>query len=498
MASETSIVFESLCYGIFEQRKPQDGPVTVSGRCSMGDISILISYDGAMFDPSAMNSDSLTPEKEILSAYGDKISFGYRAAHNRISISVRRSNVKMSVLYVLSILLSVIAYQLLSFFVSESGRAALQTNVTAPLVSLFFNAVLMIGAPLTFLSLIKNLTDTYILSERYSGTRKLWKSIALTSFVAVVCAIALSYLLIFVFKQAGAEFVAVAEVDMGTSVAGIISSLMPSDIFTPFQTVSPFPLIIIAMLITYAFCSVGRYFERLKEAVDVCYVLFSRLLSIVMYVLPLFTLIAMLDFLLIEDFYVVLSLVDLAFLLIICLNLFCVYFAVRLKLNGIHVRDFIKKIRPLLRENMKISSAIDAAPYNIRYIAKTFGIDRRKLKETVPILAQINLSGNCFMLTMISMIIIIFGGRLISPFDAFTIGFLVFFLSFGAPNQPGSCLIGIMIVLQSVHATQLVPLAIYSEAILGWLINLVNVADDVVIVVTEDAKSRRRKQSTTV
>ena len=491
-ASETAIVFEALCSSIFEQKKPEDGPVTVSGRSSMGDVSLVITYDGAMYDAESMSSAFLIPEQEILRAFADKIDYGYRLGHNRIVISVRRSHIRMTALYALAIILGIIAYQIIMFFMSDSGTEALKLNFTSPLVKLFSNAVLMVGAPVTFLSLLKNMTDTYILSEKNSKARQLQKATVVSSIFAVVCAIVLNYVIAFALSEEMTieDF---THLDLGMSPGEIISSLIPSDIFTPFQTFSPFPLLIVAVLVTYAFCSVGRQFDKLKSAVDVCYALFSRLLSIVMFALPFFTFIGTVDFLLRQDFSVVLGMIMLIALVVAGLCVFCLYYLIRIKINGISARSFIRNILPLLRENAKISSAIDAAPFNIRYIAKTFGIDRKKLKDSVPVLAQINLDGNCFLITLIALMIILLSATMIYPIDAFSIGFLVFFLSFGAPNQPGSCLIALIIILQYLNAPNLMPLAIFSEAVFGGLLNLVNVAGDVVAIVTDDAKERKNR-----
>ena len=60
------------------------------------------------------------------------------------------------------------------------------------------------------------------------------------------------------------------------------------------------------------------------------------------------------------------------------------------------------------------------------------------------------------------------------------IALLVFFLSLGAPNQPGSCLIGVLIILSYMNALELIPLAIFSELVFGSLQNLINVVGDIV------------------
>jgi Na+/H+-dicarboxylate symporter len=83
--------------------------------------------------------------------------------------------------------------------------------------------------------------------------------------------------------------------------------------------------------------------------------------------------------------------------------------------------------------------------------------------------------------------------------DALIIGALVFFLSLGAPNQPGSCLIGMLIILNYLNVPDLMPMAILCEVFFGGLLNLVNVTGDIVTVVCEEKdklkEELRRKRS---
>jgi Na+/H+-dicarboxylate symporter len=268
------------------------------------------------------------------------------------------------------------------------------------------------------------------------------------------------------------------------SFSEFITSLMPPSIFEPFVTISPLPLIILATLFTYAFCSVGKFFGTLKTAVDAGYVLCSRVLSVIMSTLPFFVFTAILDLLL---SYGVDGLINqLVLFLIVCISLvvMAAFYAVRLKAGGVKVIPFVKDMIPLIYENFRINSVIDAVPYNIRYCARTYKIDRKRLESFLPVLAQINLDGNCYMLTIITLTLIFGSGTNISAIWIAAIGALVLFLSLGAPNQPGSCIIGMVIIFNFLVAQELLPLAILAEVFFGGLLNIINVIGDIVTVAT--------------
>ena len=69
---------------------------------------------------------------------------------------------------------------------------------------------------------------------------------------------------------------------------------------------------------------------------------------------------------------------------------------------------------------------------------------------------------------------------------------LVLFLSLGAPNQPGSILIGTLIITMYLNSFDVVCFAIFSEAFLGIAQNLINVIGDIVMVVIDDHKKKAR------
>ena len=483
LVNETMLVFEALHHNLIEQ----EGEVkllTITGGASFGDVRITIEFEGSMFDPLDDHGEPFSPENRILRAYADKIGHSYYSGYNQISISVRRSYRRVMMSCFIAVMLGIAVFALLHLAAGEKYDAFLMQEIVFPLETVFTNAILMIGAPVTFMSLIKNLTDVYILSERDSGIRKIQYSTMSTSVIAVLLAVA-SAEVIRIVSLAGrlTEEMPVAG-NEEASFSEFITSLMPPSIFEPFVTISPMPLIILATLFTYAFCSVGKYFGTLKTAVDAGYVLCSRVLSVIMSTLPFFVFTAILDLLL---SYGVDGLINqLVLFLIVCISLvvMAAFYAVRLKAGGIKVIPFVKDMIPLIYENFRINSVIDAVPYNIRYCARTYKIDRKRLESFLPVLAQINLDGNCYMLTIITLTLIFGSGTNISAIWIAAIGALVLFLSLGAPNQPGSCIIGMVIIFNFLLVKELLPLAILAEVFFGGLLNIINVIGDIVTVVT--------------
>ena len=87
---------------------------------------------------------------------------------------------------------------------------------------------------------------------------------------------------------------------------------------------------------------------------------------------------------------------------------------------------------------------------------------------------------------LIAMLFIFMMGNSASWYHVLVIAILVVFLSFGAPNQPGSILIGTLIVAMFLQGEVLIPTAVYLEVFFGGIQNIINVTGDVVTIAIEE------------
>lgn len=488
MISETMLVFEALCYKIFEQRENSQSDVKISGFRRMGESAVEITFIGSRFDPEPQDPSWITPEESILRAYADKIDYSYHSGSNRITITTNRNHLEAVGFLAASFLLGIAVYALLYYTASEEVQNLVACKIVFPMEKLFGNLVLMVGAPVTFLSMVKHLTDTYIIAGDNSSARRLHRLTISSSVMAAALAVICSLLLTKLFFSNEPMSGKYAHGGINLDPEVLLPSLIPSDIFTPFQDLMPFPLLILAALTTYSFCSIGKYFDRIKDAIDIAYVFFARMLSIAMFALPVFAFCSIMDELACDGWMMLLSLAKMSIAVLASLVVLLGMYIIRLCARGIRPLPFFKKMIPLLRENASIASAFDAVPYNIRYCARTYGFDRKRMEKSLPVLAQINLDGNCFLITMIAMLYIAINSTPLTTGEAIAVALLVLLLSLGAPNQPGSCLVGLMIVMTFLHADDLATISLFAEVFFGGILNLTNIVGDLVTVATEEVK----------
>jgi len=484
VASEALLVFEALFQNLIDSGMDEDAILEISGKSRLGNLRIIIGHEGPMIAQPDGSEDSI--EDQILRAHEDKLDFSYREGYNAISISVSRSYRRSTFACLIAMLCAIVCYIPVSMFVDAETQKAVLAEYVFPLEGLYTNAVLMIGAPLTFFSLLKNLTDTYVVTQRHSSVRRLQVKTIATSVVAVLLAIVAGFILtapLDVMEGIDSEY---GGSGIAFTFADSVSSIMPSSIFEPFETLSPIPLIIVALLVTYALCSTGKHFDTLRTAMEACYALFSRMLRVVMALLPFFCFVAFFDVLLDGGYENVPYILLLAVLIVFSLVLLFASYAIRLRVHGIKVIPFVRKLLPLLRENIKIGSVIDATPFNIRYCARTYGMDRKRLEKNMPVLAQTNLDGNCFLLMLIAYMFMFVTSTGSAWFDVAGVAVLIVFLSLGAPNQPGSILIGSLIIILTLQSFEMLCVAIYAEAVMGSALNITNAIGDIVAIAIEE------------
>ena len=85
-------------------------------------------------------------------------------------------------------------------------------------------------------------------------------------------------------------------------------------------------------------------------------------------------------------------------------------------------------------------------------------------------MAQINLDGNCFLITLTALLFMSYSSGNLTPLSVIEIG--------------------ILIILFHMKAFSLVPLAIITEAMFGGLLNLLNVTGDIITVTADDAATK--------
>lgn len=489
IAFETMQLFEAL-FNTITSQIDEDAQIEISNINGLGHTDIKLVFPGKRFSASEGNA-SADPDAKTIEAFSDKMSCSYRGGYNVIRISASKSARAFILPNVIAVIAAIVVSLVFAFVLDDAGHDLVVREWITPLQKLFTNAVLMIGAPMTLFSLLKNVSDSFIVSERNSSSSKLFIASVASSVVAITLALILGFTFARTILEAVGETDSISMGFESWSLATAVDQIIPSSILEPFQTISPVPMIVVALLVTGALCVMGQNFDVMKRAIDACYDLFSSILGIVMAAFPLACFLLFLEVLMSENGYVqfVILLIE-ALVVFACTIPLLATYAIRLKAHGVKVLEFTRKLWPLVKENFVIGSVIDAVPYNTRYCVKVFGFSRDRLEKELPVLAQTSLDGNCFILMLLTTIFIFIANCPVSWLNIVVIALIVLFLSFGAPNQPGSILIGMLIILTYLDFSTVVSMALCFELFCGGLQNIVNVISSIVKVAERESRKK--------
>lgn len=493
IVSETMPLFAAVVHAIIPEVDGEDARIEVSCTSKLGNTDIKMMFPGERFSLPEGNAAE-DPDAKVIETFSDKLSCSYLAGNNIVRLSVSQSARAFLLPNLIAAAAAIVVGVVLSLVLDDAGRHQLAEQWVAPLEKLFTNAVLMVGGPMTLFSLLKNATDSFIVSERNSTSRKLFMGSLRSSVVAIVVATvaAIAYVLV-----AGAVTGETLRIDPGIanwSLAAAVDKIIPSNVLEPFMTISPVPMIVVALLVVGALVTIGKSFGTMKRAIDACYDLFSGILAIVMRAFPLACFLLFLEVLLTDQIGAFLQVMSIAADVFLCTVPLLALYALRLKAKGVRVRAFARKLWPLVKENFKIGSIIDAVPYNVRYCVENFGFKRERLERELPVTAQTNLDGNCYVLMFVSVAYILFANNEGSWLSIAVVGFIVLFMSSGSPNKPGSILIGMLIVSTYLASMANIQLALCFELFCGGLQNIVNVISSMVAA-AESATAEELRQA---
>ena len=481
--AESLLVFEALYRDIIDQGLSEDTPATIWKSRSLGNVNIKLSFEGAPYSPAG----------EVINTYAEKVDNSYYGGRNNITLLIKRSIFGSIRNNLIAFVLAYIAAYFIMNMVGSHEQEMIRSGLMG-FEKLCTGLILSVGALVTFVSMLKNVMTMYVTGGGDPTLRSIHKRALTSSAMAVFLAFFMSILLtIFVIYTVFIDFVPAGEtvtrdviIHRSVGFSELMKALVSQDIADPFGTMNPIPIVLLVVLVAVAICISGSYFEKFLNVLDGLYVLFSKMLSVIMFAIPLVFFIATLEALLRKGFMVGFLAAASVIVVPVSMIAIIIFYAIRLKMAGVSPIAFAKRLPPLFKENFIINSSIDSAPYNMRYCMANYGMDKKKLEKYFPVLAQINLDGNCFIITAIAVMLMYSAGSGITWLDGLVVCFIIFFLSLGAPNQPGSILIGLLVVFHYVHTTDLMCLAIFSEVVFANLLSIINVVGDIVVMATID------------
>lgn len=389
-------------------------------------------------------------EDEIVSYSTDFLSVKNKDGQGSISLTVKGSASYALLKTFITVGLAVLVSYLINTFGSGNLAIFIHTYLTYPIESLFVNALQMIAMPVTFFAIICTSSFFYSnLKDGELGRSLLWRYL-ISAAVAVVLGGFLFVLIQPLFPVGNmSDFVEDQNI-ASQSLPEFIANLIPSNIMDPFINSNCTQLLVLAIIIGVAVGVLRHKQTFIGKLIDSLNSIFIEVLNIIFVFSPYALFFAVLGILIGSEDYELALIVVMFVVIVIGLIILALIRIAILAFNGINPIWFIKNYKPFFAPVMITGSTIECIPENIKNCKTKYKLPSEYLTKSIPFCAHNNMDGNCLFLGVMTTAIV---NACNLEVNMTLIGFLIILaivLSAGAPNQPGSGIICMAVIIPSM------------------------------------------------
>ena len=289
------------------------------------------------------------------------------------------------------------------------------------------------------------------------------------------------------------SYEAMYESIIGNSIIDFLRNIIPLNILEPFEQNNPLPMLVIAIIFGLTVATMyGEKGFKVKSALDTAAEFMGSELHLIYQIFPLILLFAVADVVFNFGLYAIPIFVGYNLISVVALAAVILLYIVRLRTNGINVKEFFNNYKEIIKENFKIGSNKDAYFYNKRMLRKKTSLSDSELEDGLQLGVIMNMDGNCVMITVI--IISVASLKMLTVPEMIEVLILVLLLSLGTPNQPGSLLVAPVILFSLFNLSEdYFNLLIIAEAFTGKSYSFINSLGDIVSIAIFDKKKRDEK-----
>jgi len=457
----------------------------------LGKFKVRFSGSGPMVKLSPSDENDLSGI--ILEEYSDYLSQSYSAGINIITFSTSANSNYFAAHCVIALILSILTAIILRLFVPAQLLEQLKSqSVFHALVSIFTKCMSMLAIPVTFFSMATSLIQLILSREHSFQLTPLISSYIIFSLLALITGILFAELFGAIAPWFNmSAYIADRDTLLGNDLSQFVSYAVASDIISPFTSDNPLPILILAVLVAHASVSVfGTDGEGIRQGIFGIKSLFCRMLDIIYSTMPFFMYFAMLNGLVNDGIMYIYRLGYLCLAITIPLTVFCCLHAIRLRLHGITFKQLRRDYGEIIIENFKIGSNIYALPYNRRWLRRKTSISRSYLDTGLRLGTVLNMDGSSLLIAFCTVFFIKVCGIELSRYEILSTMAAILLLSIGAPNQPGSLLMVMVVLLKYVGiSSNIIADILIVEAVFGRVYSFINSLGDIFSIIIEDKKS---------
>lgn len=500
---------ENILEKVIESSDREKNEFTVHVGKHLPQIRIFISYKGREFTIQDiipdLGTDSLDEEtaailkKRMLPILSNSVKITKRHNTNQIQINVCGKKMNRLVLNIVCVLLGILTGLIFKEFVPNNIATFFANEILGTIITIFFNLLKMILAPLVFFAIIMGISG-------YEDTHELGKIGIRTMVYFVtfsVMGLIIALLIYKIFPSGSPQMMQNLTMDGGKvsttvsawdSFKNLLISIFPSNLIGAFVNNEILAVIFLAIL--GGVCTVkmqSEYSKPLIKGVSVLNEFMCNIATVIVRPIPVIIFASMTKMVIgaeISSLMLLLKLyLSFAVGVIIMLLVYCIVLAI----NGISPLEFFKGFAPAFITAVTLSSSNATIPVSIRCCTQNLKIPSMITYFVIPLGATINMNGSCIWLTLVCLFTAeVFGVELTFGMLLSVMG-MILLLSMAAPGVPG----GLIIMLASILPLMGIPseaaeLTICLSAFVGMLLVPANCTGDAVTAMLIH-KSRERK-----
>lgn len=476
---------------------PVDGTIHIHIKKKRGLASITLSapgtdMTGATITDLGVNMDDVGRGNEseirsiLMKAYEDKMRYARKGKYNFITVTVGMPEKVFAVKTLIALGVALVTGAILQFALSDAAKTALDSYFFSPIEQIFINLLMLVAAPTVFFSIMVSVANYSSFSDPGRVSVKTFVGYALTSIAAVLVGIlvfntfkpGLDGQLLPIITDSGHDLSA-----QSTDFIQTIVNIVPSNIIDPFRNVDTLQLIFLALICGVALGRIGDYSKTLRNMVEALNTLFTKIVSLLMNVIPFIAFVATVSLMLSVGRGIAISVAELLGVVIVGIAvMMLIYCILVLVIGRVSPFVFLKKYFPLMKETFILGSGLSALPKTMRCCKNSLGISPKVYSFSIPFGASFNMDGNCVYLTVAGLFIARLCGIEFSSSQILPLVFTVLILSIGAPITPGTTIICLTIILNQMGVSLTAVSVLFGiNAVIEMFLGMSNTTGDVAV-----------------
>ena len=452
--NNTLLLMEEIFIRMIEQDPLQE--IHVHLRRRIGDIQVILSADGAEYDPISELKNWAEESEDyyrtlIIRGNRDNLTYVRHGGLNNVIIKAHSSGRRFLYASLFALLGGIVAGLVMKALLPEELLSFIDYHILDTLKILFLNALGALVVPAVFCAIVTSINSLSSLSDAGRIAGKILFVYIGTTILAILIAIGLGHIffgpgieghaLTLIGPQQVGEFTAL-------NVKELLTGIIPANFIAPVLSSDILQVMYLAVISGAALGALGDKVAILNSLMDALNLFFQKIVAIIAACVPFITFISTVSMIITIGtgvFPVLLRLI--AAEMIGCLLMFVIYGIIIVLTTGLSPMPFLQKSSQYTRVPFLAGSGISVLPQTVAFCTNDLGVHSKLASFTTSLGATVNMDGSCVHLVLCCMMLArMYGIHMNSDFY-FTMIVAVFIISIGASAVQNSSIVSLSSVV---------------------------------------------------